>query len=382
MGAIGEGGYRVLDPALVLTGPGSRPRNCTRWSSASARSSRTGLPASGGGVTGSTCTGASRWSSTTGSRPARPPAPPARWRAHLGAARSCWRSRWRPPEDHPRWPGADDIVCVFDARGPSTRWGSYYRDFPPTTDDEVMACWTPPADARCRTRPRRPADCDADVEIPVGRRRPARAPPPSRGPGGVVVFAHGSGSSRHSPRNRLVAAVLHRRRPRHPAARPADPGRRSATGANVFDIELLAGPARSRRPLARAAEPDTAALPIGYFGASTGAGGRAVGRRRARRPASPRSCPAAAGPTWPAPRLGEVTAPTLLIVGGADPARARAQPAGPGAAALPEPARGRAGRHPPVRGAGHARGGGRLARDWFTASPAAAEAQDDRGTAR
>lgn len=86
---------------------------------------------------------------------------------------------------------------------------------------------------------------------------------------GLVVFAHGSGSSRLSARNRQVAAALH------------ESGfatllfdllttDEEADRANVFDVELL-----SERLLAAThwamADPDTARLPIGYFGASTGA---------------------------------------------------------------------------------------------------------------
>ncbi len=87
---------------------------------------------------------------------------------------------------------------------------------------------------------------------------------------GVVVFAHGSGSSGHSPRNRYVAEVLN-------AAGLATvlfdllTPEEEANRANVFDIGLLA----HRLILVTAwlgAQPDTASLPVGYFGASTGAG--------------------------------------------------------------------------------------------------------------
>ena len=93
-------------------------------------------------------------------------------------------------------------------------------------------------------------------------------------PRGIVVFAHGSGSSRHSPRNRYVAEVLN-----HAGLAtllfdlltPAEERNR----ANVFDIELLAGRLVDVTGWL-ASQPDTASLPVGYFGASTGAGAALV----------------------------------------------------------------------------------------------------------
>src|SRR5204862_6885822 len=91
---------------------------------------------------------------------------------------------------------------------------------------------------------------------------------PEGGPG-IVVFAHGSGSSRHSPRNRYVAGVLN------------DAGlgtllvdlltpEEEADRANVFDIGLLAGRLAEVTRWLRA-QPRAARAAIGYFGASTGA---------------------------------------------------------------------------------------------------------------
>ena len=86
---------------------------------------------------------------------------------------------------------------------------------------------------------------------------------------GVVLFAHGSGSSRHSPRNQRVAEVLHRAGLATLLFDLLTPDE-AIDRANVFDIELLA-----RRLLAAigwiAAQPETSSLDIGYFGASTGA---------------------------------------------------------------------------------------------------------------
>ena len=95
-----------------------------------------------------------------------------------------------------------------------------------------------------------------------------------------MVFAHGSGSSRHSPRNRYVAEVLNKAGLAtllFDLLTPAEERNR----ANVFDIELLA-----RRLVDvtgwLAGQPDTASLPVGYFGASTGAGAALVAATDAR----------------------------------------------------------------------------------------------------
>ena len=132
---------------------------------------------------------------------------------------------------------------------------------------------------------------------------------------GVVVFAHGSGSSRLSPRNRLVANSLNEAglgTLLFDLLTPAEEGRRDL----VFDIELLSERLCQATSWLRS-QPGTADAAIGYFGASTGAGAAlwaaaelgqgiaAVVSRGGR-------------PDLAGPRLGEVEAPTLLIVGGND----------------------------------------------------------------
>ena len=134
-------------------------------------------------------------------------------------------------------------------------------------------------------------------------------------PTAFVVFAHGSGSGRRSPRNRMVAGVLQ------------DAGlgtllvdllmsEEESDRANVFDIELLAG-----RLVAAVdwltSHPAAAGLPIGFFGASTGAG---AALWAAADPGVPVSAVVSRGgrPDLAGERLAAVRAPTLLIVGGAD----------------------------------------------------------------
>ncbi len=138
---------------------------------------------------------------------------------------------------------------------------------------------------------------------------------------GVVLFAHGSGSSRFSSRNRFVSGSLQQAgfatllldlltaeeeevdlRTRHLR----------------FDIQLLAGRLLHATDWL-GAHPETAALPVGYFGASTGAGAALLAA--AERPNAVKSVVSRGGrPDLAGPKLAQVEAPTLLIVGGRDEA--------------------------------------------------------------
>ena len=135
------------------------------------------------------------------------------------------------------------------------------------------------------------------------------------GSNGVVIFAHGSGSGRFSPRNNFVARHLQQ----NGLATllldlltedEADDRRK------VFDIDLLA----DRLLLAKAwveADTRTAQLGVGYFGASTGAG--AALQAAAREPSNIKAVVSRGGrPDLAEPYLPSVRAPTLLIVGGYD----------------------------------------------------------------
>jgi dienelactone hydrolase len=142
-----------------------------------------------------------------------------------------------------------------------------------------------------------------------------------RGMGGLVVFAHGSGSSRRSPRNRAVAAGL-----RDcglgtllmDLLTPDEEAVDARTGQLRFDIGLLAG--RLEAAAAWLADrPETGGLEIGYFGASTGAAAALVAA--ARRPSRVGAIVSRGGrPDLAGDHLRRVQAPTLLIVGGRDQA--------------------------------------------------------------
>jgi putative phosphoribosyl transferase len=137
---------------------------------------------------------------------------------------------------------------------------------------------------------------------------------------GLVIFAHGSGSSRHSPRNRFVAGQLN-------AAglatllldllSPEEDDEDRSTARFRFDIGLL-----SERVVAAidqtASQPETEGLPQGLFGASTG--GAAALVAAAARPERVGAVVIRGGrPDLAGDVLPRVAAPTLLIVGGADP---------------------------------------------------------------
>lgn len=132
---------------------------------------------------------------------------------------------------------------------------------------------------------------------------------------GMVVFAHGSGSGRLSPRNNFVARHLQRD---GLATLLLDllTEEEADDRHKVFDIDLLA----DRLLLAKdwlEAEPRTQHLKIGYFGASTGAG--AALQAAAREPMNVKAVVSRGGrPDLAEPYLSSVTAPTLLIVGGHD----------------------------------------------------------------
>lgn len=137
---------------------------------------------------------------------------------------------------------------------------------------------------------------------------------------GCVIFAHGSGSSRHSPRNRAVAERLQEEGLATllmDLLTGDEEEEERVTRHHRFDIELLS----SRLGAATAfvlEESDTAKLPIGYFGASTGAAAALVA---AAQPENPVDAVVSRGgrPDLAGSALSIVRTPTLLIVGSADP---------------------------------------------------------------
>jgi putative phosphoribosyl transferase len=156
---------------------------------------------------------------------------------------------------------------------------------------------------------------EMEVVIPAGAAKlPGilTIPPKARG---IVVFAHGSGSGRFSPRNRSVAQVLQES---GLATLLSDllEEREASDRRKVFDIDLL-----TDRLLANAhwvrQQPKTQKLPLGYFGASTGAG--AALQAAAREPEEIAAIVSRGGrPDLALDYLPLIQAPTLFIVGGED----------------------------------------------------------------
>lgn len=140
------------------------------------------------------------------------------------------------------------------------------------------------------------------------------------GASGLVAFAHGSGSSRHSPRNRGVARAL------QDAGlatllvdllTPDEEKRDEVTRELRFDLGLLADRLAAVLDWA-GQDPDVASLPVGLFGASTGGGAALIAA--ARRPDRVRAVVSRGGrPDLAADALPEVRCPVLLVVGGRDP---------------------------------------------------------------
>jgi putative phosphoribosyl transferase len=131
---------------------------------------------------------------------------------------------------------------------------------------------------------------------------------------GLVLFAHGSGSSRLSPRNRFVARRLNEIRLATHLFDLLTP-QEAANRVNVFDIALLADRLLAAVAVA-AADPITASLPLGLFGASTGAAAAVIAAAREPRVKAivSRGGRVDLASEW----LARLHVPTLLIVGGRD----------------------------------------------------------------
>lgn len=228
-----------------------------------------------------------------------------------------------PPDTVQRLaPLVDDLVCVHcpdDFRAV----GAWYAAFEQTSDEEVLrivdahppshTSHTGGATQRDVTlRMADGSDLQATLTVPADAR-------------GVVLFAHGSGSSRHSLRNRAVARRLHddgvatllmdlltddeREQDRTSSGHRFDGGHR-------FDIVLLGGRVLAGTTWLRS-EPSTRDLPIGYAGASTGAAA-ALFAAAADEHGVDAVVSRGGRPDLAGELLAAVTAPTLLIVGGDD----------------------------------------------------------------
>jgi putative phosphoribosyl transferase len=316
MGAIGEDGVRVVNDEIVrVVGATAADfarieqiereelqRRAERFRGAAARVDLVGRIAvivDDGIATGSTARAACQVA-----------------RAH-GAARVVLAVPVAAPDSVRALVGdADEIVCVEQPT-----WlrsvGQWYDDFTQVDDREVVDL----LERAHRLRVPNGSDTgvgagfDDEVEVDVhGFSLPGHLTIPPDAVG-VVVFAHGSGSSRHSPRNRFVADQLQ-------AAGLGTLTFDLLTDAeatdrrNVFDIGLLGSRLLRATDWVRS-HPAVADLPVALFGASTGAAAALVA---ASDPSRPVAAVVSRGgrPDLAGNRLDHVHAPTLLIVGGAD----------------------------------------------------------------
>ncbi len=218
-------------------------------------------------------------------------------------------------------PEVDDLVYV-DAPEDFIAVGVWYRRFGQTSDEEVVACLAEArreAGASASPDPAEAGDPEErEVSVAVDELLlpgTLGVPPGARG---VVIFAHGSGSSRLSPRNRFVAQGLRKRglatllMDLLTAEEEMSPG-----GGLRFDVALLAERlVGARRWLAD--QPGLSDLRVGYFGASTGAAAALLAAAEA-----PEGCQAVVSRGGRPDLAGElaleaVRAPVLLVVGGRD----------------------------------------------------------------
>ncbi len=318
MGAIGEDGVRIVNDEVVrtagvsadeITAVESRERAELERRVRRYRGDRPRVPLEGRSVvvvddgiaTGSTARAACLVARVQGAARvilAVPVAPPG-WEARIG-------------------PDADELVCLAT---PEVFFGigQFYADFSQASDDEVIDCLErashAPAVTLASAASQDPPSRDEEVELSAGLASLGGHLTLPENPIGVVVFAHGSGSSRHSARNRSVAGVLNE----------AGFGtllfdlltvEEELDRANVFDIGLLARRLVDVTSWVRS-QPEAAGAPVGYFGASTGAG---AALWAAAEPDADVAAVVSRGgrPDLAGPRLAQVTAPTLLIVGGRD----------------------------------------------------------------
>jgi len=156
---------------------------------------------------------------------------------------------------------------------------------------------------------------DFSVRIPTGGVQLEGDLSLPRGASGVIAFAHGSGSSRLSPRNAAVAAYLRQTGRFGTLLFDLLTEREDAVYATRFDIRLLAERLQAATEWLRS-RPDVVGLPLGYFGASTGAAAALAAASRRDDVAAVVS--RGGRPDLAGDALAGVTAPTLLIVGGDD----------------------------------------------------------------
>jgi putative phosphoribosyl transferase len=330
MGAVGDSGYRVIDEHTVrwagvspedleeavrreLEQLSARGRRLRRGRAPIPLQGRTAVIVDDGAATGLTALAACHLARAAGASRVVAAMPVAS-REAAAALRA----------------EADEVICV-ETPPNFMAVGEWYQHFGQTSENEVLELLDR---AWATAPPAHPGDDDGaggggavmpgipiEVRLPVEGLELAGTLVPPRAGRGVVLFAHGSGSSRHSPRNKFVAQILQEAGlgtllfDLLTAAEDTD---RSL----VFDVDLLATRLLGATAWVLSADSGVpAGTPIGYFGASTGAAAALVAAARP---------PAESGveigavvsrggrPDLAGGALAAVRAPTLLIVGSRD----------------------------------------------------------------
>ncbi|MCP4087846.1 MAG: phosphoribosyltransferase [Actinomycetia bacterium] len=230
-----------------------------------------------------------------------------------GASRIVLAVPVAPADAASRLVDSVDEFIALETPTPFYGVGRFYRDFGQTSDDEVVSLLV--ESLQSGTDEPDPDPLSADVIIECGSvDLPGHLEVPA-GATGLVIFVHGSGSSRHSPRNQEVARRL-REHGLGTLLFDLLTDREATDRDNVFNIELLAERLRAATEWVTT-QLGSAALPLGYFGASTGAG---VALWAAAEPGAGIAAVVSRGgrPDLARSRLGQVTTPTRLIVGGDD----------------------------------------------------------------
>ncbi|HEY7255728.1 MAG TPA: phosphoribosyltransferase family protein [Solirubrobacterales bacterium] len=239
-----------------------------------------------------------------------------------GAAKVILAVPVAPPGAGERLAGDfDRIVCLEQPHG-FFGIGQFYVDFGQVDDDEVVRLLE---EARLRAQAAAVGDPPPEPHSPPAERSVEIEAAPGalvagdlrlpESPSGLVIFAHGSGSSRLSPRNRMVADALNEAGFATLLFDLLTP-EEELDRARVFDIPLLSERLLAVTRWAEGGE-ELRMLPISYFGASTGAA--AALSAAARLGGEIRAVVSRGGrPDLAGESLEDVASPTLLIVGGAD----------------------------------------------------------------
>jgi putative phosphoribosyl transferase len=316
MGAIGEGGVRIINRDVLQSAQVTEPefvaveaRERTELERRSRRYrgdrpplallGRTAVVVDDGIATGSTARAACQVARALGAERVVMAAPVASRSSLTDLANVC-----------------DEVVCL-EAPEPFYAVGEWYRDFSATSDAEVEALLQRAAQGLAASPAVSsigddPPVRDEEVDVHVGPVRLAghfTVPEVLRG---MVIFAHGSGSSHHSARNRFVASTLNGAGLGTLLFDLLSPDE-EIDRAQVFDIPLLASRLTAVTNWLQA-QPEAIGSKIGYFGASTGA---AAALWAAAEPGADVGAIVSRGgrPDLASAVLAQVRAPTLLIVG-------------------------------------------------------------------